>query len=153
MSLPLLFTFKQLVLGDGFIAGVKMAGRALLEVEDGETWITGVNPVGFAGGGMDRAGAFADFRRGWSEILFDIASESTSFEDFSRRASVFLDATDERYTKEWLESLDEVRANGTTDPELRSEKTGDHPLKFEVVELKRPSAQANESEEGLRDAA
>ena len=112
-----------------------MCGRALLDIEDGETWITGVNPVGFAGGGMDRVEAFADFRQGWYENLLDTASESSSFEDFRARCDEFLGAERGDYTKDWQDALIAVRAEGKTDAELPSVKAEECPVFYHVVDL------------------
>lgn len=53
IQLPLLFTFAHVIQGKGYLAGVHMQGRALLEVstEAGEeSWIQGISPVGISGG-------------------------------------------------------------------------------------------------------
>lgn len=155
-QLPLVFTFKQIVLGDGFVAGVSMRGRALLEDGGEETWITGVAPAGLAGGGIDRASAFADFRKGWAEILFDIASDSTSFSDFKDRCSDFLATARESITQEWLAALEEVRRTQYEDHALaRTEGADEQPVCFDVVELspREFGPQYNEVESGLQAAA
>jgi hypothetical protein len=154
MQLPLLFTFKQVVLGDGFIAGVRMSGRALLAESD-EVWITGVAPVGLAGGGIDRAGAFADFRKGWAEILFDISSDSASFEEFRTKCEEFLGSALKELTEEWEEALEDVRARRYVDPLLTSQSADEQQVAFEVVELKprKYASDENEAEVGLEAAA
>ena len=59
---PLLFGYRDLVMGNGFMAGVTTEGRALLVDEDGGAWMYGVNPGGVAAGGHDHGAAAAAFR-------------------------------------------------------------------------------------------
>lgn len=155
MQLPLLFTFKQPVFGNGFLAGVSMSGRALLDESNGETWITGVAPVGLAGGGVDRNAAFADFRKAWVEILFDVADETTSFADFKEQAEEFLSSASASMTQEWQAELDEVRRKNYIDPALRRESADGQGIAYQVVELtaQKYASGENEVEAGLQAAA
>lgn len=136
MRLPLLFKFQKIIFGNGFIAGVRMSGRAML-VEDGEeVWINGVNPSTLAGGGRTREEAFADFRRGWSQVLVDIAAECKSLEEFRARASEFLAAETEEITAEWCNALKELRARGGADDvQLRQVKAESQPPQWSVAEI------------------
>ncbi len=147
MNLPLIFRFRQLVLGNGFIAGVRMTGRAILE-EGEETWITGVAPAGFAGGGVDRNAAFVDFRRGWAEILFEIAAEAASFEELKANCEAFLQASTTELDKDWQAALAQARASGYTDRSLPSVQAEAQPVTYDVCELEphRSSAEENEVE-------
>jgi hypothetical protein len=146
-SLPLLFSFRQLVSGDGFLAGVRMNGRALLEFEQvddhEEAWISGVAPVGIAGGGNDRGVAFIEFRKSWMEVLFDLAAEADSIEDFREKCEGFLGATEDGMTKLWQDAVAVVRQGRYEDPAL---ETGDADAQvvFEVVDLSHLEAGGNE---------
>ena len=51
---PLLFGFRDLVAGNGFVAGVNLNGRALLADEGDGFVMYGVNPGGIAAGGSNR---------------------------------------------------------------------------------------------------
>jgi len=135
MRLPLLFTFSQLVFGNGFIAGVRLNGHAILEEDWGETWITGVAPTGFAGGGKDRATALVDFRQTWASVLFDIASEADSFLSFKEQCEAFLRSHAEALDAEWDTALAHVRANKYVDASLPSVPADTRPPTFEVCEL------------------
>jgi hypothetical protein len=75
---PLLFGRRELVEGDGFVARVAVSGRALLTDEDGEFWVEGVNPGGFAASGKSPAEALAEFSTEFRTILFDIAKLASS---------------------------------------------------------------------------
>lgn len=135
MQLPLLFTFKKLVIGKGFIAGVMMSGRALLEEEDNEVWISGVAPVGITGGGPSRDDAFAEYRKRWVSVLFDIAADAESFSDFQAQCSEFLTSSLPHLTEEWELALREVRKKKYTDATLRTESADKQPVHHEIVEL------------------
>ena len=154
-EIPLLFTFNQIVMGDGFIAGVQMSGRALLEEQDDEIWISGVSPVGVAGGGLDRSGAFANFRKAWAEVLFDIAAEACSFPEFEQACSEFLSASQDSISAQWQSALELVRKNKYVDPTLPSEVADEKQVKFEVHELEPCSTGTddNQVEAGLLSAA
>jgi len=134
-KLPLLFQFKQLVRGNGFTAGVQMHGRSILDESEGDVWITGVAPSSFAGGGVDRAAAFVEFRKAWVEILFDIAQEAASFDDFERECQSFLSESAEVVAEEWSTLLGELRSQKITDATLPSQKAEENPVRFDVSDL------------------
>ena len=134
-KLPLIFSFTQLVHGNGFIAGVRMTGRVLLVEGNGETWLNGVEPAGLAGGGVDRAAAFQDFHKNWVEVLFDIAQEARTFEEFDLETKRFLGTKANALTEEWNEALSVQRAEGYRDPTLPVVDPEQHPVYFEVCEL------------------
>lgn len=154
MHLPLFFSFKQVVSGNGFIAGVRMNGRAILE-EGGESWITGVSPVGFAAGGPDRGTAFFEFRKAWCSILFDIAAESASFEEFKNASQEFLGSEVASTTSKWMFALEAVRKVEYVDPTLRQVPSSEHRITSEVVDLTsaQHSPTENQVEVGLTAAA
>jgi hypothetical protein len=152
---PLLFSFREIIMGNGFIAGVRMNGRALLEERAGEIWISGVCPVGLAGGGLDRSVAFTEFRKAWVEILFDIAATATSFGDFQEKSRDFLSAEEASVTTHWEAALKMVRNTNYVDPSLPSEIAEEKQVEFEVLELlpSQDGIEVNVVEDGLRSAA
>ena len=82
---PIIFGFRDLVQGDGYLAGIAVEGRALMhEDEDGSYWIEGVNPGGFSAVGKSPAAVLESFRRSYREILFDIATEAPGRADERR---------------------------------------------------------------------
>ena len=139
-TLPLVFSFAQPVLGNGFVAGVSVEGRALLEVEEengvDEFWISGITPVGITGGGADRGVAFNEFRKMWLEAVFDIAVESLSFDDFKKKCEEFHQSELSHMTSLWMDAVASVRRSHYTDPTLRKEDA-DKQCKCEVVDLTR----------------
>lgn len=153
-TLPLLFSFKQVVQGKGFIAGVQMDGRALLEESEGEIWITGVAPAGIAAGGADRVEAFFEFRAEWVRVLFDIAHDSQSFAEFDQETRRFLGSESSEFTKDWTQALAEVRQHQIVDtlPRVPADK---HIVNFNVQDLTAAAFGPDENtvEAGLRAAA
>lgn len=80
---PVLFSYRDLVEGRGFVAGVGTSGRALLDKDDdGEVTVNGVSPGGLGGIGGSRREAMADFRDGYRTVLYDLAAEARDFEEF-----------------------------------------------------------------------
>ena len=153
--LPLLFSFRQPVFGEGFLAGIKMDGRALMDEGD-ETWLTGVAPVGFAANGADRGAAFLAFRNAWVAILFDIASESRSFGEFKKSCEGFLSAASHNLTADWEAALADVRRTSYVDPNLKREPSADQKkVRFEIVDLTQfqHTPEENILEAGLQAAA
>ncbi|MEE8469205.1 MAG: hypothetical protein V3T22_12165 [Planctomycetota bacterium] len=155
-ALPLLFSFKQVVVGNGFLAGVRMDGHALLETEQvdsgEESWITGVAPVGIAGGGGDRGLAFVEFRKAWIEVVFDIATKASSFDDFRTSCKAFLASEQDSLTALWQEAVAVVRREGYVDPSLRK-GDAERGVTFEVVDLTHLGTEGNQVENGLQLAA
>jgi hypothetical protein len=112
--LPLLFAYRDRVFGNGFVATVVADYGRVLAVLEGEkdVWIYGVRPGGLAGHGRDLAEAHADFRRGFTEVLFDIADEAATFEAFQVEVSRFFDEENLAVGVEWADAVREVRARG-----------------------------------------
>ena len=101
-SLPVLFSFRDLIEGKDFTAGVVVNGRALLVEEgDGDVWLYGVHPGAMAGGGKGRDAAVQEFRNGFRSVLIDLAGEADSFEAFRQEVVQFFEATDAETEAEW----------------------------------------------------
>lgn len=115
-ALPLMFTYRDMVMGDGFLAEVQaINGRALCVTEpNGEVWMYGVNPGGMAASGVDLESAHAAFRRAFSEVLVDFMLESRSFAEFERTVSAFFEQTNAAFEADWLRAVDVVRAQNVT---------------------------------------
>src|ERR1700739_3642005 len=95
MRSPLVFSFGPLVAGKGFVAGVGLQGRALVEEEEGETWFYGVNPGGVAADAATRGEAFVAFKQACLSVVLDLAEESGSFEEFKAGVERFFYETNE----------------------------------------------------------
>src|SRR5213075_2157779 len=90
---PLLFSRREKVEGNGFIARVIVSGRILLTEEDGEFWVEGINPGGFAATGKSANEALAQFCLDFLAILFDIANDAEDFEGFREEVGRFFNDT------------------------------------------------------------
>jgi hypothetical protein len=132
---PLLFGFRDLVAGRGFLAGVAVSGRALLLDEDEGLWMYGVNPGGMAAGGANVGEVQRSFRETYRTILFDIAADAPSFDTFRQEVQAFFWETNEGILAEWNEAVQEVRA-GTIDANWLARVDSDAAkLLVEVVSL------------------
>ena len=107
---PLFFGLRDLVAGNGFVAAVALEGRALLVDEGDGFWMYGVNPGGVAAGGKTHGEAQAEFRQRYRSVLFDLAAEAASFEEFQRAVAQFCEETNEPTAAEWEEAVNEVRS-------------------------------------------
>ena len=106
---PLLYGFNNLIAGNGFFAGVSLNGRALLVDEGDGFWMYGVNPGGIAAGGATPGEAQSEFRLMYTSVLFDIAAEAGSFEEFKMRIDEFFSETNQPTAAEWNAAVEEVR--------------------------------------------
>lgn len=133
--LPLLFNFQDLVAGKGFIAGVATRGRALLQEEDGQVWLYGVEPGGIAATGSDRQAALQDFRNGFRHVLIEMAAEAESFEGFRLLVQKFFREIDRSELSEWTEAHAAVRRASQPDEGFTSVEFEEGMLGLEVVLL------------------
>ncbi|MBA3638768.1 MAG: hypothetical protein M3541_22275 [Acidobacteriota bacterium] len=109
--LPLIFTYRDLIAGNKFQATVAVRGRALAHLDaDDEIWIEGVQPGGMSGTGVSLQEAHADFRRGFTAILIEIASLSSDFASFEAEVHRFFYEKNEVAMQEWGASIDPARA-------------------------------------------
>jgi hypothetical protein len=111
-QIPLLFTYKDAIFGNGFVVEVQATnGRALCVREADAFWMYGVNPGGMSASGADATEAHAAFRKTFSNILIDIANDSDSFEEFKAATTAFFEETNVGYEPDWHEAVKAVRAN------------------------------------------
>jgi len=110
---PLLFDRVDVVIGNGFVAGVVMKGRTLFSEEaDDEFWMYGVNPGGVAEYGKTRPEVLAAFSRAYVEVLHDIAFEAGDFSSFEEHVTSFF--LEDNRREEWKAAVAEVRATQET---------------------------------------
>jgi hypothetical protein len=131
-SYPLLFTRGDVVVGNGFIASVRVCGRVLL-VNEGDAWaVYGVNPGGLAEEAEDRVLALTRFSRAYVEVLQDIAHDAATFEVFEGEIQQLLDEASG--VDDWTALVEAVRER---DLEVDWVSTGsaDRPVCIEVSKL------------------
>lgn len=139
---PLLFSRRELVEGNGFIAAVVVNGSALLSEEDGEVWVEGVSPGGFSSDGLNHGDALAKFCAEYRAVLYDIAADTADFEAFKKEVQAFFDATNETALAEWAAAVVEVRAGGV-EVDWLTRRSADSKLSIEVQHLHQFAAENN----------
>ncbi len=141
---PLLFGYRDLLEGDGFVAVVEICGRALLaEESEGDVWMYGVNPGAMAGGGQTPREAMAAFRSEYQAILFDFAEETTTFEAFKQQVEDFFAQTNKPNEVEWRKAVEDVRAGRVEVDWLTKQREWQQQLRVVVHKIGAPSAKDN----------
>jgi len=115
---PIMLTLQDSISGNGFHARITMSGRTLMRQEDGKWWMYGVRPAGIAASGGNIEDAFLRFRSKYKEILFDIAQESRTFEDFASQVDRFFNESDADNEDErlWESALASIRTGACQPP-------------------------------------
>ncbi len=144
---PLLFGYRDLVAGNGFIAGVAINGRALLKEEEGGFWVYGVHPGGVAAGGLDHGAATAAFRSAYRSVLHDIAFDACDFDEFKNRVEAFYSETNQPTLEEWEAAVEAVR-RGEVSADWLVKRSAGSPRGVEVVEVASPQPSQNKLDEG-----
>lgn len=112
---PLLFTFRDIVVGRSFVAGVEVDGRALLvEEREGDFWMYGIEPGAIAAHGGTFEEAHQSFREAHRLALYDIAHEVPSFAEFEAEVRLYHDSLPERTLADWEAAVEEVRKGAIT---------------------------------------
>ena len=157
---PLLFTYHDILAGNGFIAGIRIRGRSLMvEEEDGDVWIYGVNPGGISNGGKSQKEAASAFRSVYQAVLYDIAEEAQTFAELKDEVESFCAETNVPNAQEWRKAVKLVR-NGLLGSDWLDRRPADSDRGVEVVEItpcedaelavkQRPAPSYNGSDEQL----
>ncbi len=136
VELPLIFTYRDFVYGTGMLAEVRVRGRVLAVKERDGAWMCGVNPGGLAASGATIPEAHAAFRQSFTAILFDIAEDASSFDDFVAQTRQFVNQTNAPVEAAWREAVDAHRANrsvlGTAARDM-DELPAETPISIDVV--------------------
>lgn len=119
-KIPVIFKFRDAIEGNGFIADVKVVGRALLVNEYGSWTMNGVCPAGIAEVGDTPQSAYLKFRESFKQILQDIASDGRNFDAFQTEGNEFVLANDENEEKEWLQARAEIKKEKELDAPFQS---------------------------------
>lgn len=151
---PLVFSFRDAIVGNGYVALVVANGRVILSEEAGDSiWMFGVQPGGVAGGGRERSEAFREFKKGYLSVLFDIASDAASCEEFEERAKEFFGELNDENLAIWTKAVEDVRAGRLSLPGPRAENSDRWPFGIVVQRIdQRADSSANEFDE-IKEAA
>lgn len=139
---PLLFGYRDLVAGNGFVAAVAVDGRACVVAEDGGAWVYGVNPGGVCAGGHDHGRAIAAFRAAYRSVLFDIAGDSATFTELEAGVEDFFHETNLPTEEAWERAVAAVRA-GEVDLGWLDHRPADSARQVQVVEIETPKPDVN----------
>jgi hypothetical protein len=113
---PVMFTVRDTVSGNGFLAGVTLTGRAVMCKEDEKWWIYGVRPGAIAESGATPEEAFLRFRNSYKNVLFDYASCAVKYENFRDVVEAFYHQPDPEEESRWMNAFKALRA-GEVKPE------------------------------------
>jgi hypothetical protein len=149
---PIMVTLRDVISGTDFLAGITLAGRALMRNEDGQWWMYGVRPAGIAESGGTIDEAFLRFRNRYKEVLFDLAEENKTFDSFRAAVEQFFYEADEDSEDEqiWEQSLEAIRAAKCAPPapfdKLPREAPESKPSQISVEWLNRAGARFKPSD-------
>jgi len=142
---PVMFTVRDTVSGNGFLAGVTLTGRAIMCLEDGKWWVYGVRPAAIAESGETPQEAFLRFRNSYKNVLFDFASCAEKYENFREAVEVFYHQLDQEEEDRWVSAFHALR-KGVVKPEppffseLPKENPDTRPTQIAVERLDKPEA-------------
>lgn len=106
---PLVFTLRELVLCNGFVAAIEAQVRATAEDQGGDWWIYGVNPGAIADHGPSLHEAVTNFRQRLTTVLIDSAADNAEFGGLVDELRRFFETTDAESVEEWVEAREAVR--------------------------------------------
>ena len=108
---PVMFTLRDAVSGNDFLAGITLSGRALMTQEDdGKWWIYGVRPAAIAESGSTPQEAFLRFRNAYKNLLFDFAEDAANYELFKRAVEQFYLEPHKEEEDNWLGAFNALRS-------------------------------------------
>ena len=152
-AIPLLFAYRDCLFGNGFVVEVLAKhGRALCVHESDGFWMYGINPGAMAASGDSPEQAQAQFRALFSANLKDLALESASLEEFTKKVAEFFNDTNPGHERDWLRAVEAVRRNDVDVPGI-PRAPADSPRTIRVSMKKVFSAADNEANLELARAA
>jgi hypothetical protein len=110
---PVMFTIRDVVSGNGYLAGVTLSGRAVMcKEDDGKWWVYGVRPGAIAENGSAPEEAFSRFRNTYKNVLFDMAEECPTYEEFRDSVENFYYQPDPEEEERWESAFKAIRISG-----------------------------------------
>lgn len=142
------------ILGDGYIASVRVYGRLLAVQDDGGQFeLSGVNPGSLLSLGTTLNEAYQELVESLRRVLIDIASDVSGFEAFSHQARDFFNTTDPQAETRWLAARTRARRGELPgNLGLRIERN-DPELGIDVERVETPSPSANAPAQDLLPSA
>lgn len=81
----------------------------MVEGDDG-LWIYGVRPAAIADVGATLLETFTNFKQRYKLLLFDIAEESKTFEEFKKETERFFYELDDEQENRWMAAVQAIRS-------------------------------------------
>lgn len=138
---PLLFTFRDIIEGNGFVAGVICNGRALMVNCGEEGWhISGVQPGALSELGGSPHEAYFYFRQGFTQGVKVLAADASDFADFERRLHAAFDWVDADEEARWEAAREQVRSGAEPDAPFKKlpKESAEEPRGIEAVRMDLP---------------
>ena len=138
---PVMFTVRDTVSGNGFLAGITLTGRALMTREaDGKWWVYGVRPGALAESGSTPEEAFLRFRTTYKNVLFDLVEGNGNFQMFRDKVERFYSQPEIEEEDRWEQAFNAIRSgNFVPDDEffgkLPKESPEKRPTSLQVARL------------------
>ncbi|MGD1210937.1 MAG: hypothetical protein ABR973_06220 [Candidatus Acidiferrales bacterium] len=108
---PVMFKIREVINGEGYLAGVTLTGRGLFVKEDDDNWwLYGVRPGAIADFGTTPQEAFGKLQERYRNLLFDIAEEASTFEKFKSEVEKFYEQPNAEEEERWSEALHAIRS-------------------------------------------
>ena len=107
---PIMFTWRDVVSGNGYLAGVTLYGTALMAKEDDDKWWSyGVRPGAIADFGETPPEALNKFHERYKMVLYDIAEAALDFDAFRNEVEKFYNQPDREEEERWLQAVLAIR--------------------------------------------
>lgn len=138
---PLLFTFREIVEGNGFVAGVECNGRGLMVNAGDEGWhLSGVEPGALSELGGSPHEAYFYFRKAFTQALKVIAGDARDFKDFEGQLTAFGGWVDQVEAERWQAAREQLRGGGECDAPFQElpKETAEEPRGVRAVCLDKP---------------
>jgi|SRR3990172_3594167 len=127
---PLMFTFRDTVSGNGFLAGITLSGRALMAKEGENEWcIYGVRPAAIAETGATPNEAYLRYHNRYKAVLFDMAEEAHDYDAFKKNVESFYSVPDAEEEKRWEDAFKALRCGEVVPEKPFSELPKESPEK------------------------
>lgn len=111
---PLMFKLRDVISGEGYLAGVTLTGRALaVQEDDGNWWLYGVRPGAIADFGATPEEAFLKLQDRYKKLLFDLAEEAKTFNDFKAEVEAFYRQPNNEEESRWSEAWRAIKTGQT----------------------------------------
>jgi hypothetical protein len=110
VKLPLLYSVTEsVIIKNGYMALVRVSGQALIEEDDGETVILGIDPGGIWGEGGSFLEAWTQFSETLKLVLVDLATDSADPEMFCGEIKRLLAPANPTLQAEWQDAVVTVK--------------------------------------------